>query len=344
MPMKPADVRHALFFLGNLLHSGSIPAAEALAEMAKIQPKHTAFWEQATACAQQGFPLSHCLEPILPPSILSAFRAAETSGSINEVLALVEQSYITQETVMGALKSLIKPAAMILVGLGTFLFFSVIVVPSLTKTLPSTGHDPLVQFTTLLNGLFVRYGDLAGIALMIAVVGATLWLRDPLNRQTIIGTAGSIPMLGPALTNLHFGLWAYHMAISTKAGLVVTDALRLSKTILPLYLQPAVQAIADDAVQYGLIGASDPTQRPATDARHKLPTFVLTAFRLSERTGETDKAFLSAGDSLVKQSVRQVLMFSKTASNIILPIAGLLIGSSILPYFTQLGSAMDHLH
>lgn len=341
--LKPIEVRNALFFIGNFLQSG-ISIADALAEMAQIQPKHAEFWNAATRSAQNGFPLSHCLQEILSPATLSAFTAAEISGSLDSVLALIEQTYLTQEIVTKALKTLIKPSVMAVVGVAMFIFFSVVVIPPLTKTLPTVGHDPLMQFTSMLNDLYVRYGDILGIGLVVTVIGIIIWFRIPENQQTAIGIVGSAPFIGPALTSLHFGLWAYHMATSAKAGIVVTDALRLTYRILPRYLQPTILKIADDTVQHGLIGASDPSKRSADDPRQLLPRFIITAFRMAERTGDADRAFLSAGNGLVKQSVRQILIFSEAANNIILPIAAALIGSSILPYFTQIGNALDNLH
>lgn len=341
--MSTGDVHNAIFYLGNFLRTSGITPVDALREMAPIQPKHAEFWRAAATSAEQGNPLSDCLKPILTPSTYGALHAAEASGTTEEVMKLLIETFKTEETVGAALRLLIKPSAMLVVGVAMIFFFSVVVIPPLSRTLPAT-NDPMLQFTSMLNSLYQAYGTMALTLLGITAAGILIWLRDPDNWQTFLGMAGSLPWVGQPLTNLYFGMWAFHMAISTRAGYVVTDALTLTSTVLPQYLQPAIKRIAEEAVQLGLIDASDPTNRPVEDPRARIPPFIAIAFRFAERTGDADQAFLAAGDGLIVQSVRQITVFATLASNIILPVAGILIGGSILPYFTQMGNAMDHLH
>lgn len=341
--MKSADVRHALFFIGNLLRSKVTPA-DTLAEMAKIQPKHARFWMQASNAAQQGFPLSSCLQPILSEAILTALQAAEASGTLDAVLKMLDETYENQDKVSKALRSLIPPAAYTVFGIGIFFYFSVVVIPPMLKSLPVKSKDPLLQFTALLNEWYVHYGNYLLMALTATIVTAALWLRDPTNRQTVLGAAAKIPHLGPSLTQMHFGVWAFYMATCTRAGITVADAMPLTYRILPHYLQPAVHAVAAEVVQHGLIGASDPAHRPADDPRHQFPLLILTAFRLAFLTGDAYDAFISAGQGLVKQAVQQITLFAKTAEHIIVPIAAIAIGSSVLPYFTVITGSVSTLH
>jgi type II secretory pathway component PulF len=331
-------------FLYNFQRAG-IMIPDALREMQHLQPKFEDFWKAGAHEAANGHPLSKILTPLFDKATLTAIIAAETAGTLTEVLQDIGTNYEIETVIRNTFKKLLYPIAVVMVTLGVFLFFMIIVIPTLSRSLPGKTEKNLIfQFSDYANSIYLQYGNQIGIGVLVIIAGFVIWLRDPDNRQTVIATLDRVPHVGEAMRDIFHGLWAKHVASSTRAGLTLLDTLRITCEILPRSYQPAIQAIARDATQRGFAVAADPKMQHAGDDRCRLPFFIVNAFRMAEKTGDSEQQFRNAAQALVEQGTCRVNNFVVAANNILMPAGAVLNVMAIMPYFLQIGTSMSSLH
>lgn len=341
----PADaLQNAIFNIANLLGAGLL-AADVFKEMQQLQPKYADFWKDAARQASDGQSLSVILRPILDDASHAAIHASENSGTLSEVFAALDLAMEEKREIRKTLQSMFYPFGMLVAAIGVFVMYLAFVVPSLSQLVPNSGANKST-LNTIADGLhefLVTYDMHLGIGITAIIIFTIYWLRDPSNRNAIVATIDSLPLLGPAARDLYYGEWANHMAINTHAGVTIFDSLHLTLKMLPVHYQSEIRAIANDAVRLGWAQAAIPQQN-VNDPRNRVPFLLVNAFRLADKTGNTDIYFQKAGGALITQGKKRVRNFVKTATFIITPLAAMLGAGAILPYFMQIGDTFSKLH
>lgn len=338
------DLQNAIFNIANLLGAGLL-AADVFKEMRQLQPKHADFWKDAAKQASDGQSLSVILRPILDDASHAAIHASENSGTLPEVFAALDLAMEEKREIRKILKSMFYPFGMLIAAIGVFVMYLAFVVPSISQLMPNPGgkKSTLNTIADNLHNFLVTYDIHLGLGAVISIALMIYWLRDPDNRSAIVATIDSIPVLGPAARDLYYGEWANHMAINTHAGVTILDSLYLTLKMMPLHYQPEIRAIANDSIRLGWAQAAAPKQE-VNDPRNRVPFLLVNAFRLADKTGNTDIYFQKAGVALVTQGKKRVQNFVKTATFIIIPLSAMLGAGAILPYFMQIGETFSKLH
>lgn len=343
MKLSANDLLYAMSALANFLEAGTT-TAEAMSEMQFLQPKHAEYWKSAAIQCRNGKSLSEVMSPIIDTATLVAITAAENSGTLPDVFTALEDVMEEKLITRKSLKSMIYPFAMVIAAFGVAIIYLGFVVPALAASQPnqSAKKSALNTVADILHTFLITYDKHIGIAIAATIAFGIYWFRNPENRNTLVSMIDGVPLLGNATRDIFYGEWAKHMAINTKAGITILDAIHLTYKMMPAFYHPEILAVANDMVRIGPAAAASP--QLCDDPRNRLPFMIVNAFRFSEKIAPADKHFARAGKALITQGKKRIDIFVSAANNTLLPIAATMGAGAILPYFMQMAENFANLH
>lgn len=333
------EIEAASSALANQLSAG-ISIREAVARMGKLQKKYADFWASAADALSRGQRLSAHLEEHWPQSLVAAVRAGEESGTIEQVMRRVAQSMVVKQQVRKVFGKLVSPVIAFLAGLGVFIFFMVAVIPKLQASLGGGEASLVFRASTVMHHVATNYWPVVVLALVGGTAFAVQWLKQPQNMDLLIGAAIDKPVIGAALTNLYFGLWAYQMSLLASAGLPAKQQLLLSVKTLPSCLQDGVLLMAAEVEKRGHADAADPDKQPEGDPRRNWPFYIGTAFITSHETGRIDLEMQRCAPILVEDGVKLLTRFITGADLLAKVLAAGMIAMPLMAYFSQLANSL----
>lgn len=339
MQHTSAEIEAAASALGNQLAAG-IKVREAVARMAKLQPKYAELWATASESLSRGGRLSVQLEAVWPDSVVAAIRAGEESDSLHAVFKRTAESMQVKSQVRKIYSKLTSPVIAFVAGFGVFCFFMVAVIPKLQASLGGGEQSLTFQLSTFMHAAVTGYWPLLLAGLGAATFGVMQWIRQPGSIDKLVEVGDQIPRLGDALRNLYFGMWAYQMSLLDSAGLPVKQQLILSVKTLPECYQEGVLLMADEVEKRGIADSADPDKQPEDDARRAWPFYIVTAFVTAHETGGIDEEMKRCAPILIDEGVRKLTQFISVADVISKALAAAMIGMPLMAYFTQLSSSL----
>lgn len=335
------EIEAASSALANQLSAG-IPIREAVARMGKLQKKYADFWVATAEAISRGQRLSAHLEGHWPESLVAAARAGEESGSIEQVMRRVAQSMLVKQQVRKVFAKLISPVVAFLAGFGVFIFFMVAVIPKLQANLGGADAGLVFRASTVMHHVLTNYWPFVLLALAGGVFFAAQWLKQPQNMDLVIAAVIDKPVLGAALTNLYFGLWAYQISLLASAGLPAKQQLLLSAKTLPACLQEGVLLMASEVEKRGHADAADPDKQAEGDPRRDWPFYIGTAFITSHETGRIDTEMQRCAPILIEDGIKLLTRFITGADLLAKVLAAGMIAMPLMAYFSQLASSLTH--
>lgn len=340
MQHTSAEIESAASALGNQLAAG-IKVREAVARMARLQPKHAQLWSDAAEALSRGGRLSVQLAEVWPESVVAAVRAGEESDSLLAVFRRTAESMQVKAQVRKIYGKLMSPAIAFLAGFGVFLFFMVAVIPKLQSSLGGGESSGTFKLAMFLHAVVTGYWPLVLAGVGAIVFGVMHWLKQPGNIDKLVAAGDQVPRLGDAMRNLYFGMWAYQMSLLDSAGLPVKQQLLLSVKTLPECYQDGVVAMAEEVEKRGIADSSDPDKQPEDDARHMWPFYIVTAFATAHETGGIDQEMKRCAPILIDEGVRKLTQFISVADVLAKALAAAMIGMPLTAYFTQLAGSLS---
>lgn len=335
-PMTLSEIAHAASALANLLRA-TIPLGDALGKMPRLQRRHADFWRGASQAVTGGHPLSEVLQGSWPEQWLSAVRAGEQAGKLEEVLGRIEESLQVQLGIRESLRRLLYPAFIMVLGVAGFLFFMVVTLPAIGHNLGGRNPDGVMLLAFALEAFFHQHWLAALLALAGLVTAAVAWARTEAAQQTALALLLKLPYFGEALRALYFGAWAHYMALMANAGLVITQALALTAKALPEALQEGVHLLERDIrANRRVAEAVDPDALALDDPRQAWPVYIGNALTVGEETGLLDTQLLKAAPSLIKDGTKRLDTAISFAVGIAMALAGAMLAIPMGAYFSQI--------
>lgn len=336
------EIENASSALANQLSAG-ISLREAIGRMAKLQPERAELWQECSESLSRGGRLSRHLEGEWPESVVAAVRAGEESGSLEEVFRRTQESMQVSQQVRKIYSKLISPVASFLVGFGVLVFFMVLVIPKLAKTLGGgqmESQGKLFKFSMVVSDLFFQVWPVALAAIVGGVVLGVRWLKSPENIDKLIAVGNSRPKLGAALRNLYFGMWAYQLALLDSAGLPAKQQLLLSVKTLPECYREGVLLMASELEKRGHADSADPDKQPEDDPRQEWPYYIATAFITAHETGRIDQEMRRCAPILIEEGLKGLTKLTVKADLVAKVAAAGMIALPLMAYFTQLANSL----
>ena len=340
--MNLKEIADSAAALGTQIKAG-IPIDQALRRLAQMQPSYADFWIQASMAAQSGRLLSDLLADVWPNALVSAVRAGERAGKLDEVFGRIEETIELQLGLRSALAKLAYPIGMGVAGLVVFLGFMIFVLPSLAKSLDTKSKSLVFELSQWISNFANENWVTVVASCAVGIVALVSWLRTEKAKSLIIEILLSIPLIKDALRDMYFGLWANYMAIMFAAGIPTREGLKITSEILPVTLQESVLVFEWDLSVNNrtMADAADPAKQSPDDARAIWwPFYIANAFIVAEQTGEVDKELLRVAPSLIKDGVRTLNQVIAVANAIALALSAFLIISPLAAYYMEIFSAV----
>ena len=281
---------HFLPFLQALaeLTTSGLSAGESVRLLAlRLKDKNlrglsAAVWERLS----EGQPLSKAMEQmprVFDRQTISLVRAAEATGSLNEVL----QRLITHHTEQRALRqklinALIYPVFVCIVAFGVILFFVLFLMPRLKTLLTSLGGKLPFATQLLVNSseLLLRYGIVLLPLAVFVVLLLWRWRHTDQGRTTTDAWLVQIPGIRRIVIDSALLNFAQTLAVLLQNGINPAEALRLTERTIG---NRTVQAALHNATDRVLEGE---TLSIALSRTGYLPDLVLDRLAVGESTGQ----------------------------------------------------------
>lgn len=267
-----------------------------------------------------------------PPLYRAMVSAGETSGALEPILERLADGLERDQTVRGkVITALVYPAVLAVVALGVIGALMTFVVPrvvdqfdSMNQTLPL-----LTRLVIGLSDLMRDWGWLAGLLVLLVVLGGAVALRNPVVRLQADTALLRLPLVGRLIRDLHGAKMARTLSTMIAAGLPVLEGLTITgRTVSNRRLRLATETMADAVREGGGLSA-------AMRRADVFPPILVTMTASGESSGRLEPMLERAADYLEREfSTFTAVMLSLLEPAIIVVMGGvvaLIVLSILLP-------------
>ena len=265
-------------------------------------------------------------------------RAGEASGSLAQIFERLAEFERTRDDLRGYIvSSLIYPALLTLVGLGSIFVLLNFVVPRFALIF----SDPRMKIPTptliMLEAsrLMQSYGLPAAIVLAVAILVLLTYIRTAAGALRWDGLRLRLPVLGDALRKAETARFARAMATLVASSVPLVQSIGISKGILNnRRIAGSLDKIAQ-GVKRGE-GIAAPLQRAG-----EFPPLAGHLLSVGEETGHLDAMFNRMADIYDAETRTAIRRFTSLFEPMIILVMGLLIGTLILSLMLAITSIND---
>jgi general secretion pathway protein F len=265
-------------------------------------------------------------------------RAGEASGSLAQIFERLAEFERTRDDLRGYIvSSLIYPALLTLVGLGSIFTLLNFVVPrfALIFTDPRMKIPTPTLIMLEASRLMQSYGLPAGIVLAVAILVLLTYIRTAAGALRWDGLRLRLPVLGDALRKAETARFARAMATLVAASVPLVQSIGISKGILNnRRIAGSLDQIAQ-GVKRGE-GIAAPLQRAG-----EFPPLAGHLLSVGEETGHLDSMFNRMADIYDAETRTAIRRFTSLFEPMIILVMGLLIGTLILSLMLAITSIND---
>ena len=281
---------HFLPFLQALaeLTGSGLSAGEAVRLLAlRLKDRHlkglsAAVWERLS----EGQPLSKAMEQmpqVFDRQTISLVRAAEATGSLNEVL----QRLISHHTEQRALRqklinALIYPVFVCIVAFGVILFFVIFLMPKLKTLLTSLGGKMPFATQLLITSadVLLRYGIVLLPLIVFGVLLLWRWRHTDSGRTITDAWLVKIPAVSRLVIDSALLNFSQTLAVLLQNGINPAEALRLTeRTVENRTVQASLRTATDRVLEGESLSI-------ALSRTGYMPDLVLDRLAVGESTGQ----------------------------------------------------------
>ncbi len=267
-----------------------------------------------------------------PPLYRAMVSAGESSGALEPILERLADGLERDQTVRGkVITALVYPAVLGVVALGVIGALMTFVVPKVVDQFDSL-NQTLPLLTRLVIGIsdgMRDWGWLAGLLLLLALIGGAVALRNPAVRLQADTALLRLPLIGRLIRDLHGAKMARTLSTMIAAGLPVLEGLTITaRTVSNRRLRLATETMADAVREGGGLSA-------AMRRADVFPPILVHMTASGESSGRLEPMLERAADYLEREfSTFTAVMLSLLEPAIIVVMGGvvaLIVLSILLP-------------
>lgn len=274
-----------------------------------------------------------------PGIYLNMIRAAETSGTLVEVLQQLS-SYLDREAELrGRLKgAMIYPTFLIVLSLAVVTFLMVAIIPKFTKVLVDMGVElpwPTLALMAISAFLMAHW---PWILLGVGGLGVGAWflLRDEAIRLRLDGLALALPGLGPLVSKSSLARLTFVLGSLLTGGIAIVEALEVAgRTAGNRKVRLAVESARREIISGRGIAE-------ALSASGAMPALVLQMVSIGEATGNLDRVLLRVSELYDQQVARITDALLRLVEPALIVVLGGVVGfialSLVLPMVKAVAS------
>jgi general secretion pathway protein F len=269
---------------------------------------------------------------------INMVRAGEASGSLAQIFERLAEFERTRDDLRGyIISSMIYPALLTLVGIGSIFVLLNFVVPRFALIF----SDPRMKIPTptaiMLEAsrIVQTYGGPAALALLVAIVAFQAYIRTVAGRMWWDTLRLKLPLLGDALRKAETARFARAMATLVTASVPLVQSLGIARGILNnRRIAGSLEAIAQ-GVKRGE-GIATPLTRAG-----EFPPLAGHLLAVGEETGHLDTMFNRMADIYDNETRTAIRRFTSLFEPLIILVMGLMVGTLILSLMLAITSIND---
>ncbi|MCS7316019.1 MAG: type II secretion system F family protein [Bryobacterales bacterium] len=254
-------------------------------------------------------------------------RAGEAGGALAPVFERLSEFERTRDELRNyILSSMIYPALLVLVGLGSITLMLYFVVPRFAQVFEESrlrmpaATAALVEASNLLK----RFGWMALAAVAGAVAGLRLYLRTPQGRWWWDGLRLRLPLLGDALRRAETARFARAMQTLVANGVPLVQSLRIAAAILAnRRMAQSLQAVAQ-GVKRGE-GIAGPLRKTG-----QFPALAAHLLSVGEETGRLEEMFGRMAEIYENDTRTAIRRFTTLFEPLVILVMGVMVGILVL--------------
>lgn len=269
---------------------------------------------------------------------INMVRAGEASGSLAQIFERLTEFERTRDDLRGyIISSLIYPALLTLVGIGSIFTLLNFVVPRFATIF----SDPRMKVPTPTaimleaSAIVQAYWAPAAIALAFAIVAFQMYIRTAAGRMWWDAFRLKLPLLGDALRKAETARFARAMSTLVAASVPLVQSLGISRGILNnRKIAGTLDGIAQ-GVKRGE-GIAAPLARAG-----EFPPLAGHLLAVGEETGRLDAMFTRMADIYDNETRSAIRRFTSLFEPLIILVMGLMVGTLILSLMLAITSIND---
>ncbi len=273
-----------------------------------------------------------------PDLYTNMVRAGEASGSLAQIFERLAEFERTRDELRGfIIGSMIYPALLSLVGLGSIVVLLNFVVPRFAQIF----SDPrmTIPTPTLLmlkaSELLQAYGLLALGAVVAGAIGFQTYIRTEAGRDWWDGFRLKIPLLGDALRKAETARFARAMGTLVSSSVPLVQSIGIARGILNNRRIAATLEKVAQGVKRGE-GIAGPITRAG-----EFPPLAGHLLTVGEETGHLDVMFHRMADIYEGETRTAIRRFTTIFEPLIILVMGLMVGTLILSLMLAITSIND---
>jgi general secretion pathway protein F len=265
-------------------------------------------------------------------------RAGEASGSLAQIFDRLAEFEKTRDELRGyIIGSLIYPALLSVVGLGSILILLNFVVPQFAQIF----SDPRMKIPTATlmmlkaSELLNAYGLWAAGLLVAGIIALRVYIKTDAGRNWWDGFRLKIPLLGDALRKAETARFARAMGTLVSSSVPLVQAIGISKGILN---NRRIAATLDGVVQG--VKRGEGIAGPLTRGG-EFPPLAGHLLTVGEETGHIDAMFHRMADIYEGETRAAIRRFTTVFEPVIILVMGIMVGTLILSLMMAITSIND---
>lgn len=273
-----------------------------------------------------------------PDLYINMVRAGEASGALGQIFERLAEFERTRDDLRGyIISSLIYPALLTVVGLGSIIVLLEFVVPRFAQIF----SDPRMTIPTptliMLEAsrYLQQYGLWASIGLVVAIAAFTSYIRTPVGAMWWDAFRLRLPVLGDALRKAETARFGRAMGTLVAANVPLVQSIGISRGILSnrkiaLSLESVIQGVKRGE------GIAGPLQRAG-----QFPALAGHLLSVGEETGHLDTMFQRMADIYDTETRSAIRRFTSLFEPLIILVMGVVVGTLILSLMLAITSIND---
>jgi general secretion pathway protein F len=254
-------------------------------------------------------------------------RAGEASGSLAAVFERLSEFERTRDDLRNyIIGSMVYPALLTLVGIGSIFILMYFVVPRFASVFEQ-GHLKMPLPTKILlsvSDAVRRYGPAALGALALGLAAMQVYIRGASGRMWWDGLRLRIPLLGDALRKAETARFARAMSTLIANSVPLVQAIAIARAILNNRRIAASLETVSQGVKRGE-GIAAPLRRAG-----QFPPLASHLLAVGEETGRLDHMFTRMADIYEVDTRNAIKRFTSLFEPMIILVMGVVVGALIL--------------
>ncbi len=269
---------------------------------------------------------------------INMVRAGEASGTLDIIFKRLSEFERTRDDLRSyIISSMIYPALLALVGLGSVLILLNFVVPRFASVFEGSHIKmPTPTYIMLQVSYYLKtYGWMVALALTVGIIALQTYIHTPKGRMWWDSFRLKIPLLGDALRKAETSRFARAMGTLVANSVPLVQALSISRAILNNRRIAESLEKVSQGVKRGE-GIAGPLTRCG-----EFPPLAGHLLSVGEETGRLDEMFHRMADIYEEETRAAIKRFTTLFEPLIILTMGILVGTMILSMLIAITSIND---